>query len=189
VQGEFDKKVASWGGESGLRAVAERAATDVDQVLASSRELEAFRGKQILRTFHQRFVNALGLGYKPFAYEVARRAQRRSRLEGLVEVPIRRIKNYVSPTMSEHLRAAEAIFVDDADKQAAREVYELSDRARADWEAGLDTTVDFDSLRALAMRIGHRLADMSQSDLERALAADIVQLGLGGPANPFPGQR
>jgi hypothetical protein len=57
AQEELDTRVNALGGPAAINAAHERAEQEVDRILTEGRELEAFRGKDILRRFHNQYAS------------------------------------------------------------------------------------------------------------------------------------
>jgi hypothetical protein len=75
---EGERKYKEFYGDKEKRRTAyESAKQEVDEIITSDKIFQSFRGKEILRRFHMKFVAGLGIGYQTFVYQIAERIGRR----------------------------------------------------------------------------------------------------------------
>jgi ABC-type multidrug transport system ATPase subunit len=178
----------AWNPEA-LAEELERAQTEVDRILVEGRELEAFRGKEILRIFYDRHLKAIFPGRQAFVYALAQEVRRLPRLRQLVAVPVRRIQQYVPADLVQLLEDACARFSEGEELVTAIEALRQARAARQAWECNgavgqpldgsLDVDVDRNKLREQLVQIARAVRNLGLVDMERALLAAAVQVGLG----------
>jgi len=177
---EFDEQLGAVGGAEGVSAVVEKAREAVDSILAEGRELEAFRGKEILKAFHDRHGNRAGINYPAFVYGLAEKVKAESRLNGLVSVPVRRIQRYVPPELVPALEDATAVIpAETPEHSAVLMTLEQARTARTAWDEGSGDGVDRSDLRAALVQTARVLRDRGATDLHQRLLQATVEVGLG----------
>lgn len=177
---QVDDQIANIGGAGEITAVVVEAQEAVDRILQEGRELEAFRGKQILKAFHDRYGNRAGFSYPGFAYTLAQKVKEGSRLNRLVAVPVRRIQRYVPPTLIPALEGAcEQLLEGSEAHDAALTALANARTARAAWNDGLADEVDRSDLREAVIRTARALRDNGATKLHQALLRATVEVGLG----------
>ena len=72
LQGQIEQVRKMFPEDGKLQASVDKATNDVDRIIGEGNTLKRFHGKEILRSFHQEHVHQLGIGYAPFAIELAR---------------------------------------------------------------------------------------------------------------------
>lgn len=155
----------------GLSDEFRRAREAVDQIAQEGRELEAFRGKEILNAFFDEHVKTVIPGRKAFEYSLAREVGRQPRLQQLVAEPVRRIEHFVPRQLIEVLDAvAGSIGEGEVREQVMHLLGELR-QARAEWEADGNVTADFEQLRAEAVKIVAMLPDGAEGKSDISLGA------------------
>jgi hypothetical protein len=82
-QGKYQEFLGN--AEKRNRAIVE-AKNEVDQIISNKTMLQWFRGKEILKQFHAKFVGNLGLNYQAFAYQVAERIGRKAPPRGILRI-------------------------------------------------------------------------------------------------------
>jgi len=84
---EGERKYRKLFGDSERRRKAfEEARVEVDRIVAEQKTLQFFRGKEILKQFHARFIADLGMSYQVFAYQIAERIGRRPPLPEMLRL-------------------------------------------------------------------------------------------------------
>lgn len=179
ARGQIDDELGRIGGAEGIAAVVAEAHEAVDRILAERRELEAFRGKQILKAFHDRYGNRAGFSYPSFVYTLAQKVKDRSRLNRLVSEPVRRIQRYVPPELVPVLEGARAELSEGHERDTAVSALADAQKAHAAWEAGSLDEVDRSSLREALVRTARALHAHGATELHRALLKATVEVGLG----------
>jgi hypothetical protein len=155
----------------GLPDEFKRARETVDEIVKDRRQLDAYRGKEILNAFFDEHVKAVIPGRKAFEYSLAREAARHPRLAELVTEPVRRIERFVPRKLLEVLDAAVgAIGEGDVGEQVDHLLSALR-QARDEWEANGDVTADLEQLRAEAVRISGLVPDGVEGKSEILIGA------------------
>jgi hypothetical protein len=178
---EFERRLGALGTEEELTQRVRRATEAVDVILNEGRELEAFRGKEILKRFHDLHnINRL-FPYQAFVYEIANRLKGTARLQQLTDRAALRIRRYVPPTLVPALEAAaERLAEIDAGTAAvADEALSNARLARAAWEAAEEDDVDRGHLREELVQVARTLRAGGVTDVHDALLKSAVQVGLG----------
>jgi hypothetical protein len=178
---EFKRGLAALGTEDELAEQVARSTATVDAILDQGGELEAFRGKQIIKTFHDRHnLNRL-FPYQAFVYETANRVKTEERLRRLVGQAVLRIQRYVPPTLIPALEGCveRLTAVGDAGAPAAEEALADARIARHAWEAGEEDDIDRSQMREQLVQIARALRAHGAHDLHDALLQAAVQVGLG----------
>jgi hypothetical protein len=177
---KVEERLSSMGGEVGVTAVVREAREAVDRILAEDRELEAFRGKTILKTFYDRHGQRAGFSYPNFVYALAEKVRDEERLNQLVAVPVRRIQRYVPPDLVPILEGAcAAIPVGTVEHDAASAALDNARAARTAWVEGNGDGIDRSELRAALVGTARVLRDCGVADLHEALLSATVEVGLG----------
>jgi ABC-type transport system involved in cytochrome c biogenesis ATPase subunit len=150
----------------------------VQAIRGDNRELESFRGKEILKAFFEQYVKPSTLAYEPFVYAVGREVASTERVVRLTQEPVRLIERYVPGDGVEAARQALALVAgDEMEPEAARTV-ELSEQARRAWqESGADVP-DLDELRTRWLALAGAI-DERESALARRLRECSAELGTG----------
>lgn len=161
----------------------------VDRILVEGRELEAFRGKKILKTFYDRHQKAITPGYQVFMYTLAQKVRDYSRLKTLISLPVQRIQFYIPPDLvsvlervcaklqdGPELRTAEVAL---RQARAARQALERSDDSGDIMDALLNEDVDRNKLREQLVQLARTMRAHGYKEDERALLASAVQVGVG----------
>jgi hypothetical protein len=167
----------------------ENAQREVERILAEGRELEAFRGKEILRIFYDRHLKAIFPGKQAFIYGLAKQALLHSRLQQLVSLPVRRIQQYVPPDVVPLLEDVIPHLPDGPERISAIETLCLARSARQSWESNdpaggpvvdtSDVEAERTKLREQLIHIARTVRQLGLNDKERSLLAAAVQVGLG----------
>jgi ABC-type lipoprotein export system ATPase subunit len=177
---ELDNQLDSIGGAERITSIVETAQQAVDRILEEGRELEAFRGKQILRAFYDLHGKHAGFNYPSFVYTLAQHVKDGSRLHELVAVPVRRIQRYVPPDLVPVLDGAcNVLPVGSPAHDTARSALENAQTARAAWEAGSSDEVDRSDLREALVRTARALQARGNTELHQALLKAVVEVGVG----------
>jgi hypothetical protein len=163
-----------------VRDIVEKALEAVEAILAQQRELEAFRGKEIVKEFFDRYdLNRLGFSRRSFSYELAQRAKPRQRLQSLIAQPVRQIQRYVPPELTTILEGAVALLNEEGAKSQAEEARTSAVVARAAWETGEEDGVNREQFRATLIHVARQLRDQGSNEASISLLRAAVQLGLG----------
>jgi hypothetical protein len=176
---QIDDKLGRLGGKERIAAVVAEAYETVYRIMAEGRELEAFRGKQILKAFHDRYGNRAGFSYPSFVYTLAQKVKTGSRLNRLVSEPVRRIQRYVPPELVSVLEGACAELPEGGERDTAVSALADARKARAVWEGGGLDEVDRSSLRDVLVRTARALHAHGAMELHQALLKATVEVGIG----------
>jgi hypothetical protein len=180
ARNEVDKQLETAGGPERIAAVVQEAQVAVSGILEEERELEAFRGKQILKEFYNRHGNRAGFSYSGFVYALAQRVKEESRLNELVAVTVRRIQRYVPPQLVPILEGArDELPEDTAEHEIALAALDDARTARTAWQNGHADAVDRAELRDALVRTARALHARGATELHRALLEASVEVGLG----------
>lgn len=148
----------------------------VAQIVRAGKQLEMFRGKEILKAFFETHVKVAIPGRKAFEYAIAREAARRPRLHQLVAEPVRRIERFVPKRLVELLDGvAQQVGEGDVLDQVGRLASDIR-QAREQWVSDGNVEADFEQLRSEVIRIAALLPDLDESKGELVVAA--AQLGV-----------
>lgn len=177
---DLDAQFLELGGADGIAALATAATTQVDAILEAGRELEAFHGKKLLRSFLDRYCRGVPLGPRVFAYEVAQRAAVTDRTTRLVGAAVGKIRSYVPAGLPTTVRAAMEALPDDPQRVPAMNLTERAEEARRQWELGNHgSRSEQEALRASVFALAHTLRQCGLTEVNRALLAVAVELGTG----------
>ena len=138
------------------------AETVVNAIITEGRELEAFRGKELLRAFYDRHAKHSGFSYPAFAFAVAQAVCGSHRLGGLTGEAIRRIQQYVPMDGLVASTEARSLLTGTEHEAMAQTAVEHGTAARAAWEDPDLPAADLDILRqswiAVARAVGEQNA-------------------------------
>ena len=155
-----------------LAEVIDGAKLDVKKIVEEGRELEAFRGKKVLRTLYDQLqVSKAGLGWNSFVTELARRAPKvgGARLTKLTAPAIQRISLFLPEALDAALEKVSSL-------DGANELRSECGQARASWLAGTTNGSERTRLRSEVFAMG-RLARSNglseEASLITSLAAQI----------------
>lgn len=177
---KFDEQLENLGGAERITAIVKEAQQSVDRILEESRQLEAFRGKQILKAFYDRHGNNAGFSYVSFVYSLAQKVKEGSRLNKLVAVPVRRVQRYVPPQLVEVLECAHSVLREGSlERDTAMSALANARAARAAWEEGDSDEVDRSRLREALVRTARALHAHGATELHQALLQAAVEVGIG----------
>jgi hypothetical protein len=177
---QVEEHLNNIGGAPGVTAAVIEAQETVDRILDEGRELEAFRGKKILKTFYDRHGQRAGFSYPNFVYALAEKIRDEDRLSQLVAVPVRQIQRYVPPNLVPTLEGACAEIPAGTDEHnAASAALDNARTARAAWEQGEADKIDRSELRAALVTTARVLRDHGSVNLHDALLQATVEVGLG----------
>lgn len=177
---QANEQIGNVGGAEQISAVVRKAQETVDCILNEGRELEAFRGKTILKKFYDRYGNQAGFSYPNFVYGLAEKVKEEPRLRQLVDVPVRRIQRYIPPTLGSLLELACSKLTEGTpDWHTAREALSGIRAARSAWEDGEADEIDRSALRGMLVQTARALRQHEAHVLNNALLEDTVQVGLG----------
>ncbi len=167
----------------------QRAREQVERILAEGRELESFRGKQILKVFYDRHLKNIFPGYQSFVYMLAQQVRLGARLQWLVGAPVHRIQQYVPSDLVGLLEAACSTLEQGPEWAIANEALAQARKARRAWEwteadsaadvEPLALDVDPSRLREQLVQTARAMRNRGHVDLERRLLAAAVQIGVG----------
>jgi ABC-type ATPase involved in cell division len=155
----------------GLADEFRRAREAVDQIVNEGRQLDAFRGKEILNAFFEEHVKAVIPGRKAFEYLLAREVVRLPRLAKLVTEPVRRIERFVPRKLLEALDAAGGAIGEGEIGEQVQHLLGALRQARDEWDANGDVTADLEHLRAETVRITGLLPDGVEGKAEILIGA------------------
>lgn len=179
----LDKARADMDGQLGALADTARmdaefraAEAAVTLIRDENRVLEAFRGKDILKAFHDDHVGRCGMSYKAFAYAVAREAVNRPRVRKLTATSVRRIERYVPGRLVESVTLLAERIGDGPQAPRVQDLLARLLRARAEWEADGNVQEDLDSLRSDVLTLRRALSSEVEGAVDLAGAA--AQLGV-----------
>jgi hypothetical protein len=179
---EFQEKLDQLGGDDDLAELVRGATAAVDAIEAEGRELEAFRGKVILKRFHdENDLNRI-FPYQAFVYELAIRVNSRPRLNALSGQAVMRIQRYVPPDLVATLEGAAARLAEVGDAPASQLAVEALDKARVTrerWEQGQPDEIDRPHMRQVLVQVARALRAHGAEDIHGALLRSAVQVGLG----------
>ncbi len=177
---QIDNQLERLGGTERITAVVEEAQQAVDRILDENRELEAFRGKQILKVFHDRHGNRAGFNYPSFVYTLAQKAKDGSRLNDLVAIPIRRIQRYIPPELVPALEGAcEELPKGSTEHDTASMALADATAARAAWAKGETDEIDRSKLRGAIVQTARALHAHGATESHQSLLRAAVEVGLG----------
>jgi hypothetical protein len=120
----------------------------VDTIVSERRELEAFRGKEILRAFFDTHAKRAGFSYAAFAVAVAQAVQGTARVVRLTGEAVRRIEQYVPADGLAAANEARAVLNGTEHESLAVEVVDRGAVAREAWDDAEAPTADLERLRA-----------------------------------------
>jgi hypothetical protein len=178
---EFQDKLDQLGGPEQLAERVRDAIGTVDGILAERRELEAFRGKAILKRFHdENDLNRI-FPYLAFVYELAGRVSSRPRLRELCGQAVMKIQRYVPPDLVATLEGSAARLAElgDPASELAVEALDQAREARDRWEDGQPDEIDRAHMREVLVQVARALRGHGAEDLHGALLRSAVQVGLG----------
>jgi putative AbiEii toxin of type IV toxin-antitoxin system len=167
------------GSDEALQEDVAKAEADVRGIEESGRQLEAFRGKEIFRTFFDLHAKAAGLSYPAFAYAVAAEARASARVAALADGAARQIQSYVPVGLSPALRDLADALPAGEERAAAEAAVVRVDVAREEWESSSPVTVSRVDLRADMSRFARVAEANGLGELRRRILTELVQLGLG----------
>jgi hypothetical protein len=148
------------------------ATAEVDLILSQGRELEAFRGKKLMKAFYEQHAKASGVSYRAFVYEVAREAARLPRLKQLTEETVRRIEHFV-PREAVELLASIELTVEEHRRAAATALLARLRTAREAWEKDGNVEEDFEDLRERMVELVGAVAESADGTSLVRLAAQL----------------
>jgi len=149
----------------------------VQQVVDEGREFEAFRGKEVLRTFYDQHAKHAGYGYHTFTLALAREVAGTQRCRSLTTEAVRRIEYYVPSDGVVAASEAQAALVGTPSEQQADEALRLSGAARTAWETPGAPTEDLDALRQEWLKLAQAIESIDQA-LSRRLRECAAELGV-----------
>lgn len=162
------------GNLSGEVASAEEA---VQRILDEKRELEAFRGKEILRTFFDLHAKHAVNSYRLFALTVAREARGAARTKAIVDDVVRRIEQFVPVDGLEAAKSAQTALAATDHRDLADEVITLGDAARDAWDDPNSEAVDLSELRRGWLSLAGAIAE-TEPTIARRLRECAAELGV-----------
>lgn len=137
--------------EIDLKSVVEQARDEVAQIQTSGRELERFRGKEIMKSFYKKHqIDRFGLGWNAFLTETARQASGSQRTRSLSSQPIQQIRLFFPKKITELLDA-----MPEGDPRDR-----LADQCREErllWEQGTPRAKNREALRADLLHLARGL--------------------------------
>lgn len=165
----------------------------VDHILAEGKELEAFRGKIVLKFFYDKRAKSSFPGYRAFVYTLAQQVRSLPRLANLVSMPVSRIQEYIPPDLVTLIQSASVKLPEGPERDVALEALEHAREARTHWETGIESgnqdgkgnsmanaaNIDPNKLREQVVAIARSLRNHGFTDVEQPLLAAMVQIGLG----------
>lgn len=153
LDNRIDDYIHRVGGDEGVAAAVETATQEVDALLADPEQaLRRFHGKELLDQVYATYAAAAGWsGKAAFAYNLAAvvRGQNSTRLREIVEVPVRRIQQYVPASLVDMLKLLTAL----PQLAGAAELSSQADYMRTCWISGTDASADRAKFRAEALAL------------------------------------
>ena len=151
------------GGETAVTAAVATAERDVDEILRSGQHLELFHGKDILQRFFREYANRAGWGHTVFAYQLAQKVTETSRLRRLVNVPARKIRQYIPCELVSHLLDACSVLSEQPQLSDAEQAQASATLSRTAWEMGDEDQQDRLRMRQQVVVVGRGVREMGLS--------------------------
>jgi hypothetical protein len=155
-------------------AAAERS---VQEILDASRELDAFRGKEILRAFYDQHAKHAGYAYHAFTLTLAQHVARTPRTHDLTAEAVRRIEFYVPSDGVAAAEEAQARLTGTPSEQQAADALRLAQGARRAWESPGAQTEDLEPLREAWITLA-RAVEEQDRPLAQRLRDCAAELGV-----------
>jgi hypothetical protein len=99
------------------------------------------------------------------------------RLERLVAIPVRKIRQFVPSTLSPNIKRASNVLAADVNKELAKTVHQMVLLARSAWEEGREDTQDRSHLREQILKVAYLSKQEGYHEIYNALLTDLAQLG------------
>ena len=154
------------------------ATEEVDHILDEKRHLERFRGKELLKAFHDAFGNRAGFSYPAFVYAVAASARSGDRLKALVAEPVRQIQGYVPSDLTGLLGELADAAPEGEDRVWVGALRDRCATAREWWTTAVGDRPDLVAFRADLTRAARLAESFAMADLHRRLLRSAVQVGV-----------
>jgi hypothetical protein len=179
VISELTAAVDALGSDDELKDAVESAEAAVAAIEKDGRELEAFRGKSILKQFYDNRAKKAGLSFPAFVYDVARAARERPRLERLAGGAAIQIQSYVPVGLEAAVASVKAALTDEEAIEMAETARSLAAAARSDWEGRRPISTSMTALRSSIAKVvgGARAAGLEEQ--RTILVSEMAQIGLG----------
>lgn len=162
----------------------QEATAAVEAILNEARELEAFRGKTILKEFYDTHAKHAGLSYKAFVYAVAREAAGTEALHARIRPAVVKVERYVPAELADHVEQAAQLIDDDASRSNATQLAQRVRASRTSFEAAEHDGTDLEKLRDAINDLSRRIADTDPT-LAAQIRADGALIGIRS-ATPRP---
>jgi hypothetical protein len=166
------------GGEDTVSRLTDAARVEVETILESGKALERFHGKTILKEFYEQAGKRGGWSYTTFAYMLAREVSGSSRLRSLIELPVRRLRQFVPAQLCSSLESCRDVLEGDV-RISAQEASGVVATMRRRWEQGEEDETDRAALRRNILNIGRVANEGGNAGLYADLLRQLVQLGDG----------
>lgn len=162
---------------------------EVQAILENHLELEKFRGKEILKRFHDLHVKKVIPGYKAFVYGLGQQTRGTGRLINLTSLSFQQIQYFVPASLEESLERLVVAIEDDHVKVNAEKAAEHAKQCREWWlslrsgdlpeSVNSAEIVDLDKLRRDAVEMARASRNAHLFELERELLRALAQIGPG----------
>jgi len=175
MHSDLDAEFSARGGIQRLAEATAIAGAQVKRILDEGRELEGFRGKEILAQFFDRYAKPAGFARNAFTYEIARMVKNTDRVADLTRLAVRRITFYIPAILVSALDACVNAFADGPARVDATAALELAQSARRAWEQDQGDT-NPKEVREAALRVAHAARDQGLPELHGAVLTAVAQM-------------
>lgn len=155
----------------------------VGAIVSDGRELEAFRGKEVLRAFFDAHGKHCGFSYAAFTLSIAQVVRGTPRLRRLTGEAVRRIEGYVPSDGLTTAEEARSALIDTEHEGLASEVVVAGIAARAAWDDSDAPEVDLETLRARWIDLS-RAIESRDPALARRLRECAGEVGVRSARTP-----
>ncbi|HEX7297638.1 MAG TPA: AAA family ATPase [Solirubrobacteraceae bacterium] len=164
---------------AGIQLADEFAAAEglVNTILMEERELEAFRGKELLRAFFDAHAKNCGFSYAAFTFAIAQVVRHSERLRSLTYEAVHRIEQYVPADGLVASQEALQLLSGSEQEAVAADAVARGSVARAAWNDHRETGADLEELRATWIALA-RAVDERDGSLARRLRECSGELGI-----------
>lgn len=168
-------------GSEALVDAATIARQSVERIVDCDSALKFFRGKEILRRFHNRFVSRLGYGHRAFTYELARCVRQSGAMTDVTRPAVIRIQRFIPAGLSDLLAGlGQEQLPTHQDLSLAADLAARCRQAKILWDGGkVDATLDYGTLRTDAFQVVRRLREQGEQELSEDVLRLAVQVGTG----------
>lgn len=178
VRAEVEAFTAQLDGGKVIASALDEATSEVDKIIADATALQRFHGKELLRRFFDEHAKHCGLSYQAFCYGVAVCAKDGDRLHALLELPVRRVRQFVPSELL--AAAAEALeSLPDEARSIFRNTVRALEASRKKWEAGVEDETDRAALRQELSSLARHVKQAGHAVAQQRLLSACVSLGPG----------